>query len=681
MSLSLESSVQYIPRVGLAMAEALARLDIFTVRDILYHIPARYNDYSLVSPIGRLQAGETVTIRGTITSIASHFSKSGKKVQEAQLSDDSGTIRLTWFNQPFLVTSLPVGTIIGASGTVSWFGNKLAIPSPEYEILGNANQPGLHTGRLVPVYPLTEGVSAKWLRGRTAYLLETLTDIPDPLPDTIRETYDFLPLTRALHLIHFPETHEDHERARARLAFDELFTLQLTARYMRRLWETTQTAPPISFASVDQQVFEKSLPFELTSDQKKVIADISGDLAKTIPMNRLVEGDVGSGKTVVAAAAMFAAWKQGFQSLLMAPTQILAEQHYKTLTSILGKLGMKVRLVTGGQKGDRGQVTGDSDVFVGTHALLNETIQPDRLGLVIIDEQQRFGVRQRHVIRNKGKTEITPHLLTMTATPIPRTIALTMYGNLDLSAITQAPVGRKRVKTWVVPKEKRDAAYAWIRKQLKTTGAQAFIVCPLIETSETLTSVRAVTAEFDHLSKKVFPDFRLGLLHGRMKAAEKTDALAAMHNKKIDILVTTPVVEVGIDIPNATIMFIEAAERFGLSQLHQLRGRVGRGTLASYCLLFTEATDGLAIKRLKAMETLHSGPLLAEVDLTLRGPGELLGTRQHGVPILKIATFNDTKLIEIAQKEAIRVIRVDPDLTGFTHLRGALKKGTIEGQD
>ena len=397
-------------------------------------------------------------------------------------------------------------------------------------------------------------------------------------------------------------------------------------------------------------------------------------------MNRLLEGDVGSGKTVVAAIAMYAVLRAGYQSVIMAPTQILAEQHYHTLRTLFSPLGIRIELVTGTHKISKLEALHSKpDILVGTHALLSESVILDNVGLIVIDEQQRFGVKQRQLIRQKAQKTKTPHLLTMTATPIPRTVALTAYGNLSLSVLHQMPTGRKRVKTWVVPKQKRPSAYEWIREQLNTVHGQAFIICPLIEESETLQTIKAATKEYEVLRKQIFPQLHLALLHGRMKATEKTKVLDTFRSGKVDILVTTPVVEVGIDIPNATIMLVEAADRFGLSQLHQLRGRVGRGINDSYCLLFTEIEDETAITRLKSLETIYSGPELAEVDLQLRGPGELFGTKQHGVPMLKFASFGDTDLIVQVQKAASEIFKPDPTLANFPLLRSKLKNYTITG--
>jgi ATP-dependent DNA helicase RecG len=431
-------------------------------------------------------------------------------------------------------------------------------------------------------------------------------------------------------------------------------------------WNKNLVSNPYSVEKFRDKIenFIIKLPFKLTNAQKRVIEEIFDDLAKSKPMNRLLEGDVGSGKTVVSAIAMYLSYLNGFQSVLMAPTEILAQQHYKTILQLLTPLKIKIGFATGNEK----KKIDDFDVMVGTHAVLEKGISFEKLGLVVIDEQQRFGVEQRALIRGKGKN---PHLLTMTATPIPRTIALTLYGDLDLSILDEMPVGRKQIKTWLVPPEKRNNAYSWIEKQIVDTKSQVFIVCPFIEESETMQTVKAASKEFENLKNNVFKNLKLGLLHGKMKAKEKEGVLEKFRTGKIDILVATPVVEVGIDIPNATIIVIEASERFGLAQLHQLRGRVGRGDKQSYCLLFTESLNPQTLERLKAMEKHNFGAELAELDLKLRGPGEIYGTMQHGRKMLKIASFSDFDLIQKVKREAEKIF---PNLKNYPELLEKLKR-------
>lgn len=673
MDLTLSSPVQYVPRVGPKLSKKLEKLGVKTVEDLLYYVPFRYNDYSLVSPIARVQPGEVVTVRGEVVSIKNSFTKTGKKLQQAKISDETGTLDVIWFNQMYLTNIIKPGQMLNLSGKVDWFGHTIVMTSPEYEIF---KEQSLHTGRLVPVYSETEGLSSKWLRGRISYVLEhCLPKILDYLPEEIRKKNNLIDLSLAIQSVHFPGDKVEATRARDRLAFDELLILQLAALEQKRLWQTTKHSHSIGIKPSERALFLKMLPFELTNDQSKAVEEILADIEKPIPMHRLLEGDVGSGKTVVAATAIYAAVQRGFQAILMAPTQILAQQHYTTLSKLLEPQRIVVTLIMGGKP--TGKIM-PADVYVGTHALLSKFQDNKKVALVVIDEQQRFGVSQRSILTEKNKKECTPHLLTMTATPIPRTVAQTIYGNIDLSLIAQMPKGRQKVKTWVVPKEKRTAAYEWIGREIRDNHAQCFIVCPLIEESESLKSVKAVTKEFERLQKTVFPTFKLGLLHGRLKARDKKNVLDEFRNHKSDILVTTPVVEVGIDIPNATIMMIEDADRFGLSQLHQLRGRVGRSTQSSYCLLFTEKTENQAIARLKSLETVHNGPELAEIDLTLRGPGELFGTKQHGVPELTIAHFSDRELVAKTQVAARELTENDPGLVGFPLLRERVKLRTIQ---
>jgi ATP-dependent DNA helicase RecG len=680
MELTLESPIRFVPHIGPVMATRLVNLDILTVRDLLYHVPFRYDDFSLVSPIARVQPGETVTVTGTIQTIKNFFTKTGKKIQEAKVADASGMLTVIWFNQMYLLKILHPGDRIHLSGKIDWFGNKIVMSNPSYEqgTFLPGRQTGLHTGRLVPVYAETERVSSKWLRGRIAFLLETiLSSMQDFLPQQIQNQYHLMGLSEALRAVHFPDNKEDIERGRHRIAFDEVFLLQLTAYQQKKIWEQTQHAQALTIPDETVESFIHSLPFTLTGDQKRSLEEIVADLARSIPMNRLLVGDVGSGKTVLAAIAMYIAHTNGMQSILMAPTVILAQQHYETISKLLTPLGIKIGLTTGEKKEN-------GDILVGTHALLGKSFSLPHLGLVVIDEQHRFGVAQRSELVGKNKSGLTPHFLTMTATPIPRTIAKTLLGNMDLSVLTQMPAGRRVIKTWVVPAAKRAAAYTWIQKEIEQTSGQAFIICPLIEESETLTDVKAVKGEYEKI-RKIFPDVGVGLLHGRMNASEKTRVLEDFRRKKYMILVSTPVVEVGIDVTNATMMIVEGAERFGLGQLHQLRGRVGRGSLQSYCLLFTQTDEEKAMSRVQALETIHSGPSLAEVDLKLRGPGEVFGTRQHGVPTssaggphLKIAKFTDMETINDTQDALGKITREDAGLTKHPLLRELTKTAIIE---
>lgn len=669
MALSLDTPVQYVPRVGPAMAAKLHLLGVKTVEDFLYYAPFRYNDYSLCSPIAAIQVGETVTIKGTVTSIRNIFTKTGKNFQEGVISDASGSISVLWFNQPYLTKVISAGASIHLSGKIGWFGKKIVMESPDFELLAT-DEESLHTGRLVPVYNETRGITSKWMRGRIAFLLDTcLPLVKEHLPKEIISDHNLIELAQALEWIHFPKRMEDAGLAKKRLGFDEFLILQLTSQKIRKDWEASVRAKSITTLLTP---FYESLPFKLTDDQKLAVGVITADLSKTIPMNRLLVGDVGSGKTVVAAAAIYIAVKNKLKAVLMAPTQILAQQHFTTISNLLSPHAMSVSLITSNSKKN------DADVLVGTHALLSKKIDLHNTGLVIIDEQQRFGVEQRQLLRDKSTTRLVPHLLTMTATPIPRTIALVIYGNLDITTIKEMPKGRQKIKTWVVPKEKRGNAYTWIQKELNEHNTQAYIVCPFIDQSETLTTVRAVNKEFKFLQGEIFKTLRLGLLHGRLKPKEKERVLASFRNRELDILVSTPVVEVGIDVANAAIMIIEASERFGLSQLHQLRGRVGRGNAQSYCLLFTEMEEENVVSRLKAMEQVHNGPELSEIDLKLRGPGDVLGSRQHGIPPMKFASFADTVLIEETQLAARRILLHDPHLKSFPLLRDRVEKATIE---
>lgn len=642
--MNLDSPISSLPGVGPAYVKKLNRLGIKTIEDLLFHIPHRHVDFSNKVAIADLKVGEFATVTGQVMSVENVYTRTGKIFQVARISDGFDTLESVWMRQPWIVKNLPVGSYVSLSGKLSFWGRKRAFMFPEYE---KYTEGSLNTGRLVPVYPETEGISSKWLRKLVAKTLSMIL-----IDDFIEESLEYPNLKTAIEKIHLAETKEEFNEAYNRLSFNELLMLQIENNLKKVWWRENTKAHNMEISS-QLNDFIQSLPFSLTPAQEKAINDILEDLRKDVPMNRLLEGDVGSGKTIVAAAGTFVSFTNKKRSVVMAPTQILAEQHFDTLNKVLSPFGMTISLVTSETK----QFNRGSDLVVGTHALLyHEDVVKDAAFLVI-DEQHRFGVNQRAKIADLAKSDLVPHTLTMTATPIPRTIALTLYGDLDLSTLDTLPKGRKKIKTWVVPPAKRKGAEEWIEKQIAETEAQVFVVCPLIEESdaETMQSVKAATKEYDRL-KKVFPKRKIALLHGRMKAKEKNGILQDFKNKKYDILVSTPVIEVGIDIPNATIMVIEAAERFGLAQIHQLRGRVGRGEKESYCLLFSESKSQKVREKLQAVARASTGKELAELDLETRGPGELLGIRQSGATELKIAKWNDFELIQKSREFADKVV-------------------------
>lgn len=669
--LTLDSQISNLRMVGPAYLNRLKKLEITTIKDLLLHPPHRYNDFSTIKLISKLKAEEIATIQGTISASRNLYTKSRKIIQKATIKDDSGQIDLTWFNQPFIANTLKAGETVNISGKTQINRNRLVMVSPEYEVLKTSTGPDflktIHTGRLVPIYPETEGLSSKWLRSRIAPLINTFVlSIKDWLPEATLEELELLPIQKALRYLHFPNNLQQAKRAKKRLAFDEMFFIQLNTLLRKQKWQQTKLAKPLNINQARISQFVNDLPFKLTKAQNRVTKELLSDLSKDKPMNRLLQGDVGSGKTVVSAIAIYASCLNKLPSALMAPTEILTNQHLKTISTLFRPHGIKIAVATSSQK----KGVENYDVIIGTHALLYNRIKANDFGLVVIDEQHRFGVEQRAKLIKKAKS---PHLLTMTATPIPRTVALTVYGDLDLSLLDEMPPGRIPTKTWVVPPRKRESAYNWIKHQIKR-GEQAFIVCPLIEPSqhESLQQVKAASEECQRLKTKVFPNLALALLHGRLKSKEKDKVLQSFRKNKTQILVSTAVIEVGIDIPNATIMMIEAAERFGLAQLHQLRGRVGRGSQQSYCLLFTSSNISSNTKRLKAMETANSGQQLANLDLKIRGPGEIFGTRQHGFTNLKFASFSDLKLIELTRKLADSLLKKDPKLTKHLLLKHQL---------
>ncbi len=668
---ALDAPLTTIQGIGPKSAKTLAKLGLETLGDLLWHLPRRYDDYSQLKTINRLWYGEEVTIIGTVEEINLRTVRSGRmKLVEATVSDGTGSLRITWFNQAWIANRLKVGRPVVLSGKIDQYLGRLVMNNPEWEPL---NRQQLHTNRIVPVYPLTAGITAKWIRRVMSSVVGRLAArIPDPLPTPVRESAELIDLPTALQQVHFPDDQEALEAARTRLAFDEMFLLQLGVLGQKANWEDIR-ARPLAVEDSWMGRFLEALPFTLTSAQQRALEDLRADLAAERPMNRLLEGDVGSGKTVLAAAGIGIAAENGAQSAFMAPTSILAEQHYQTLLALLpaaaGIEPQSIRLLIGATSEPEKQAIrdglqrGDIKVVIGTHALLEDPVQFDDFGLAIIDEQHRFGVDQRARLREKGDH---PNLLVMTATPIPRSLALTIFGDLDLSVVDELPPGRQPIETRVLSPSERSRAYSFIENQIEA-GRQAFIIYPLVESSEKI-EARAAVEEQERLQKEVFFRYQLGLLHGRMNQEEKDAVMARFRDGEYDVLVSTSVVEVGMDVPNATVMLIDGADRFGLSQLHQFRGRVGRGSQKSYCMLIPQSEEGLENERLKAMEETSDGFELAELDLQQRGPGDFFGTRQSGFAELKMAAWTDVRLIERARREAQRLFSEDPELERKDHL-------------
>lgn len=655
--------------VSTAYQRRLARLGLKTVGDVLYHLPRRYDDYAHLKTINRLNWGEEVTVVGVVRRVETQRGRSGIPIIRVTVSDGTGAIECVWFNQPYLTKSLKTGREIVISGKVDEYLGSLVFTSPEWEPL---RRDLLHTGRLVPVYPLTEGVTGRWMRRlvRTA-ISEWADRLRDYLPPSVREDAGLIGLQKAIRQVHFPDDLPSLEAARRRLCFDELFLLQLGVLSRRHMWRTQEGyALRIPQEKVEQ--FITSLPFTLTGAQQRAILAILEDLQRPVPMSRLLQGDVGSGKTVVAVAAMLVAAWNGYQAALMAPTSVLAEQHHRTLQQLLAPFPeIRCELLMGSlSNSEKARLhqeiaEGRIHLVVGTHALIQKTVTFQRLGLAVVDEQHRFGVMQRGALSAKGG-EAQPHILVMSATPIPRTLALTMYGDLDISVLDELPPKRQTIVTAVRDRRSRERIYSFIEGQV-AQGRQAFIICPLVEESERV-DAKAAVAEHKRLQEEVFPHLRVGLLHGRMKAEEKEEVMAAFKRGEYDILVSTAVVEVGIDVPNATVILIEGAERFGLAQLHQFRGRVGRGEHKSYCILLTEDPSEESMERLTIMEETTDGFALAEKDLEMRGPGDFLGIRQHGLPQLRVAQLSDTAVLQLAREQALILFERDPQLAKPEHI-------------
>jgi len=660
--LSLYDPIDTIPFIGPTYNKLLANIGIITILDILYHVPARYVDASAIVKLSDLNTTEKKTVQVTLIAIKSIRTRGGKLITEAKVTDESGEVDVIWFNQLFLTKTLKIGSTILLNGALNPNHNKPQLYSPSYEIVKDESP--THLGIIVPVYSVTEGVTDKWLRSRIKYLLQNhryLFDaVTDSIPRKIRDCYDLIPLQDALIQIHFPKDWKGLQKARRRIAFDELLNIQLKLLKSREAYRNQKT-PMISDYSEDIKSFLEKLPFNPTRAQKRVIRETLKDLTLSYPANRLIQGDVGCGKTLVAAAVSIPVIKSGYQVALMAPTSILAKQHYETINELLGGSGITIKLVTGSINNTNHKTIKQSEFIIGTHALLHRYDKLfNKLGLIIIDEQHRFGVKQRKKLTidtKKSHLGTVPHKITMTATPIPRSIALTLFGDLDISIIDEMPTGRIPTKTYLVPKNKRKNSYQWIEERIQKKS-QVFWLCPLIEESEKL-QIKAVLTEYQKLETEIFPDLKIDVLHGRLSEEEKNDKIHRMKKRKIDILVSTSVIEVGMDIPNADIIVIEGAERFGLAQLHQLRGRVGRkADQHSWCFLFTSNNASPeAQNRLEYFSKTNDGLKVAEYDLERRGPGEVYGIKQAGIPDLKVARITDIKLVKETREASKSMIQ------------------------
>jgi len=715
--MNLSTPIEQIPRIGPVYQKKLRKLGIKTVRDILFHFPNRYEDFSNLIPIAEVKTNESCCILGKVLEInTTRIWKRKLSITEALIEDRTGAIKAVWFNQPYIEKNLKPGDIACFAGKVLIGKKGIHLSNPIYEKVlkselhqsSGHNPPTVskdeftHTARIVPVYPETERLSSRWLRSIIKPLLLFFkSSLADPLPEKIRKENQILPLGQALWQVHFPDNLEAAEKARSRFSFEELFNISLFA-IRERMRIASKRAPVALFNVPAMQKLVNSLPYKLTDPQRKSAWQILKDMEKPRPMNRLLEGDVGSGKTVVAAMAALNMVKAGYQIAFMAPTEILAKQHFKTVAGLLQNFKINIGLLTGKEdklihwklRNDTVEISrkkllektlkGEINILIGTHALIQKEVKFANLGLVILDEQHRFGVEQRaRLQKNSSKqTQPIPHLLSMTATPIPRTLALTIYGDLDLSLIDELPLGRKKIITKAIPPEERKKAYDFLRKQVNS-GRQIFVICPRIESGKTSeenpeasswAEAKAVKEEYEKLSKKIFPDLKVGMLHGKMALKEKERTMKDFKNGKTDILVSTSVIEVGIDIPNATVIMIEGAERFGLAQLHQFRGRVGRSEYQSYCLLFSESNTNKTVQRLKALVESKDGFELAEKDLEIRGPGDFQGTRQWGIPDLVMNSLKDIRLIEKTRQAAKEILEEDPYLKKYPLLKERIEE-------
>lgn len=713
----LETPLKNLPRVLPGYFKVLEKLGLATVHDLLFYFPFRYNDFSQNVVLDQNYLNQVITVEGIVSKIKLvRVFKRRLTIAEVILQDKNNTpLKAVWFNQPFILNSVKEGSLLRVSGKLALDKKYFSMSNPAWEM---ASRESTNTGCLVPVYSETKGITSKWIRWQIKIILKNIEKIPETLPDETRKKFSLPDIQTAITQIHFPDSQIKLQLAQKRFAFENMLLAQIKALQTKSLWDKNSSLA-IKFDEKLIKTFVGKLPFKLTNAQRKASFEILKDLEKPRPMNRLLNGDVGSGKTVVAAIAALQAMSASYQVAIMAPTEILAKQHFESFCELFKNYDFNIALLTNSYKllchCERSEATpkfnskdeiasvaplprnnllqeiksGKINLAIGTHALIQKDVKFKNLSLVIIDEQHRFGVAQRAALQQEtmsiadGQNKTIPHLLTMTATPIPRTLAIAFFGSLSLSILDEMPKNRKPIITKIIPPEARNSAYEFVRHEIKKGpastrgdrsstrgGRQVFIVLPLIEESEALSEIKAAKKEHERLSKEVFPELKLGLLHGKLKSEEKEKAMKDFSENKTDILVSTPVVEVGIDIPNATLMIIENAERFGLSQLHQFRGRVGRGEHQSYCFLFTE-TDS---ERIKTLEKTNDGFAIAEKDLQLRGPGQFFGTLQSGIPDIAMENLGNIKLIKFAREEARNILVKDPQLKSHPAIRTALQK-------
>ena len=691
--MNLKTPIIEVEGIGESHSRLLEKLGICTIEDFLLYLPRRWDDFSNILLINQIRPGEKVSIKAKVARITNRRVKGTLNLTEAIVSDESGLLKVVWFNQPFLTKNIHVDDEIFLSGVVEFSYGSIQMTSPTYEKVSFDDNETIHTGRIVPVYPETAGITSKWIRGKIQPLMKYMYSIKDYLPESVKSEQNLIDLPAAIRQMHFPENESQLEKANERIDFDEMFLLQAAVLNSKKQLKTEKAiATPINDELIKS--FVQNLGFDLTVAQRKSAWDILQDCAKDSPMNRLLQGDVGSGKTVVAAIALLNTAISGSQAALLCPTEILAKQHYAKISGMMKPFEIECAILTGATRKEERDIIlarlkeGEIKIIIGTHALLEKNVEFWRLGLAIVDEQHRFGVEQRGALRKESISSGTiPHFLAMTATPIPRTLSLTIYGDLDVSIIYELPPGRQKIITRIVPEEKRLDAYVFIKKEINR-GGQVYVVCTLVEQKiqteelttedldqETLSDIqnkidtqtisktessenerKSVLDEYGRLSRKVFPDVAVDYIHGQMKTSEKELAMSKFVNGTTKVLVCSSIIEVGLDVPSATIIIVEDAERFGLAQLHQFRGRVGRGSKQSYCLLFSSSKSEIAKKRLEALVLTDNGFKLADTDLEIRGPGDFIGGRQHGLPDIKMKNMMDIELIKRCREAAKRFV-------------------------